>query len=88
MQQQQMPVINGRCSGGEHHAKRHLPGSEYQDLEGTDDCGNTSTCSATISVQDITAPSITCPANTTIACRQHGLGQCNGQMHVDARLSM
>src|SRR6185436_2233574 len=34
----------------------------------TDDCGNTSTCSATISVRDITAPSITCPANQTIDC--------------------
>src|SRR6185436_9411620 len=34
----------------------------------TDDCGNTSTCSATITVRDITAPAITCPANTTIDC--------------------
>jgi hypothetical protein len=34
----------------------------------TDDCGNTSTCSATITVRDITAPSITCPANQTIDC--------------------
>src|SRR5678810_784043 len=32
----------------------------------TDDCNNTSTCSATITVRDITAPSITCPANQTI----------------------
>src|SRR5678816_3107183 len=34
----------------------------------SDDCGNTATCSATITVRDITAPSITCPANTTISC--------------------
>src|SRR5204863_8946835 len=34
----------------------------------TDDCGNTSTCSATITVRDITAPAITCPANTTMDC--------------------
>src|SRR5258705_327929 len=27
----------------------------------TDDCGNTSTCSRTIAVQDITPPAITCP---------------------------
>src|SRR5678816_1922419 len=34
----------------------------------TDDCGNTSTCSATVTVRDITPPSITCPSNTTIDC--------------------
>jgi hypothetical protein len=36
----------------------------------TDDCGNSSTCSATIFVQDTTAPVITCPVipNDTIDC--------------------
>ena len=34
----------------------------------TDDCGNTSTCSQTIFVEDSTAPAITCPANITIQC--------------------
>ena len=31
----------------------------------TDDCGNTSTCSGTVVVQDITPPTITCVAQTT-----------------------
>src|SRR6185503_1433556 len=34
----------------------------------TDDCGNTSTCSRSVSVRDISAPSITCAASTTIDC--------------------
>ncbi|MEY3195305.1 MAG: hypothetical protein RIQ78_1402, partial [Bacteroidota bacterium] len=35
----------------------------------TDACGNSSnTCAQTISVQDITSPTITCPANLTIDC--------------------
>jgi len=34
----------------------------------TDDCGNTATCSGTIVVQDITPPTITCPANVTFSC--------------------
>ena len=32
----------------------------------TDDCGNTSTCSRTIVVQDISPPVITCPADITV----------------------
>jgi hypothetical protein len=34
----------------------------------TDDCGNTATCSRSVSVQDITAPTITCLASVTIDC--------------------
>ena len=34
----------------------------------TDDCGNSSTCVQTITVEDSTPPVITCPANTTIEC--------------------
>lgn len=34
----------------------------------TDDCGNSATCSQTITVRDITAPSITCPANKELQC--------------------
>jgi HYR domain/Dockerin type I domain len=33
-----------------------------------DDCGNTSTCTQTIFVDDSSAPNITCPANITIQC--------------------
>ncbi|MFV7234135.1 T9SS type A sorting domain-containing protein, partial [Flavobacterium sp. ZB4R12] len=34
----------------------------------TDDCGNSSTASQTISVTDNTAPTLTCPADQTVAC--------------------
>jgi hypothetical protein len=34
----------------------------------TDDCGNTATCSRSVSVRDITAPTITCAENATIDC--------------------
>jgi len=34
----------------------------------TDDCGNTHTCVQTITVQDVTPPSIACPTNTIIDC--------------------
>src|SRR5690606_8917637 len=34
----------------------------------TDDCGNTSTCTQVITVQDNLPPSITCPINVTIDC--------------------
>jgi hypothetical protein len=36
----------------------------------TDVCGNTSTCSQTITVQDLVPPVITCPANITRQCDQ------------------
>src|SRR5512141_1484302 len=35
----------------------------------TDNCGNASTCLQTITVQDVTPPTITCPANVTINCQ-------------------
>jgi len=34
----------------------------------SDDCGNTSTCSATIVIEDTAAPVITCPADVTAFC--------------------
>src|SRR5204863_338333 len=35
----------------------------------TDDCGNTATCSRTVVVRDITAPTITCPSvNSPVEC--------------------
>jgi subtilisin-like proprotein convertase family protein len=36
----------------------------------TDACGNTTTCSQTITVQDLVAPTIACPANVTRQCDQ------------------
>ena len=34
----------------------------------TDDCGNTASCARTIVVQDVTPPTITCPAAVTVSC--------------------
>jgi large repetitive protein len=34
----------------------------------TDNCGNSNTCLQVIGVQDIAAPTIVCPANTTVNC--------------------
>ncbi|MBK8583405.1 MAG: hypothetical protein IPL86_16770 [Flavobacteriales bacterium] len=34
----------------------------------TDDCGNTATCSQSVTVQDMTAPVLTCAADETIGC--------------------
>src|SRR5204863_474331 len=39
----------------------------------TDPSGNSSTCVQLITVQDVTAPVITCPANTTINCQASSL---------------
>ena len=36
--------------------------------QAADSCGNTTTCTQTITVNDSIAPAITCPANVTVAC--------------------
>ncbi|MFN4253771.1 MAG: T9SS type A sorting domain-containing protein [Saprospiraceae bacterium] len=41
--------------------------SETVTLTASDAAGNTSTCSFTVTLKDVTPPSITCPANTTVA---------------------
>ncbi|MBK6998153.1 MAG: DUF3494 domain-containing protein [Lewinellaceae bacterium] len=46
-------------------ANRYIITRTYQ---GTDFCGNSATCAQTITVNDITAPSITCPANVVVSC--------------------
>jgi hypothetical protein len=44
----------------------------------TDDCGNSSTCSQTIFVDDSTAPVISCPPNVTIQCNASTAPGANG----------
>jgi site-specific recombinase XerD len=44
----------------------------------TDPSGNSSTCVQTITVQDITAPIITCPANTTVSCQDNNTSTNTG----------
>jgi hypothetical protein len=34
----------------------------------TDECGNTSVCSGTVTVEDVAAPTINCPADAEVAC--------------------
>ena len=36
--------------------------------QATDECGNSSVCTQTITIADTTAPVITCPANVTVEC--------------------
>src|SRR6185503_14044095 len=73
------PVASDLCGGVSlSHSDENLPGNcasggkiKYaikRTWTATDDCGNTATCSQTISVQDMAAPSITCAPNTTIDC--------------------
>ncbi len=54
-----VPSFNFTCA--------HL-GNRLLTLQVTDAAGNTATCSQTTQVLDITPPTITAPANTTIAC--------------------
>ena len=51
----------------------------------TDDCGNASTCMQTITVEDMTAPVITCPADATVTAKTDGAGR-HGHGHGDRQL--
>ena len=53
----------------------------------TDKCGNTSTCVQTITVQDITAPVITCPADVILNC-EDPFSTCRYRFGADARPNM
>ncbi len=44
------------------------PSTIYRAFVATDGCGNQSTCIQQITIQDLTAPTITCPADVTIEC--------------------
>jgi len=45
-----------------------------------DDCGNSSTCSQVITIDDSVAPAVTCPANVTIQCTEDTLPAATGSM--------
>jgi hypothetical protein len=44
-----------------------------------DACNNVSTCVQTITVQDVTKPVITCPANATVNCQDDNTSASNGK---------
>ncbi len=58
----------------------------------TDSCGLQSNCTQTITIEDTTAPVITCPANTTVACDEStnpsqtgtatGSDECGGSVEI------
>src|SRR5205085_2632222 len=45
----------------------------------TDECGNSTNCTQTITVQDVTKPVITCPASTTVNCQDDNSSTSNGK---------
>jgi hypothetical protein len=45
----------------------------------TDECGNSTNCVQAITVHDVTAPVITCPANTTVNCQDDNTSASNGK---------
>lgn len=47
-------------------------------LRVTDQSGNDATCQASVTVNDVTFPVITCPANVVIGTSLGGSGDCNG----------
>ncbi|MBK6929526.1 MAG: hypothetical protein IPH12_01180 [Saprospirales bacterium] len=51
------PLTGGACGG-----------TITREHKVTDDCGNTKTCNQTITVDDNTMPTITCPDNVTVEC--------------------
>ena len=52
-------TVNGACTGETILTRT---------WSATDPCGNTSTCDQTITLEDTTAPTLTCAANVTIEC--------------------
>ncbi|MEZ4960201.1 MAG: HYR domain-containing protein [Saprospiraceae bacterium] len=53
-------------------------------LQAKDPCGNTSTCNATVTVQDNSAPSLTCPANIFVNL---GPGACESIVYFSPSFS-
>ena len=45
-----------------------IKGSQVVTFVATDECGNTSSCTATIVINDTTAPTVTCPDDITVEC--------------------
>ncbi|MBK6929523.1 MAG: hypothetical protein IPH12_01165 [Saprospirales bacterium] len=71
------PAPTGLLTGGA------CGGTITREHKVTDDCGNTKTCNQTITVDDNTLPSITCPDNITVECEDE-VPACPGLAAFDA----
>lgn len=76
-----VPNTSDNCSGGVTVSQTPLPGTTLNGtvtviLTATDLAGNTASCSFTAAPIDQTPPSITCPANATVAAN----ASCQGQI--------
>ncbi|MEZ4939683.1 MAG: SBBP repeat-containing protein [Saprospiraceae bacterium] len=71
-------LINGSNTGSSVTVNASAAGTYTLTVEVTDN-GCTSTCSQMVDVEDVTQPSITCPANVTV---NNDAGQCNAAVTV------
>ena len=68
--------ITGGCSA--------YTGSVTVTFTATDDCGNSESCSATFTIQDITSPSITASNEVSIACDEYNANTAYSYSATDA----
>ena len=66
-------LVQGPQSGDEFNL-----GNTVVEYQITDDMGNTTTCSFTVTVQDREKPEISCPDDITVQTSSDGLGDCAG----------
>ncbi|MFT6707856.1 MAG: gliding motility-associated-like protein [Flavobacteriales bacterium] len=68
------PTATDACDANLDYTNSHNPTNQFSvgpttvTYTATDDAGNTSTCSFTVTVQDTIAPTLTCPTVTTFTC--------------------
>jgi hypothetical protein len=62
-------------------------GTQVVTFMATDECGNTATCTSTVTILDTTAPDIVCPANLTLECDEDSDFTIAGNVLISAWLS-